>query len=281
MPPTLLSRQGAKAPAPRPSHANYFNTAEVAARYARVRPFFHAEVAERLRQFAGVPRFGRVLDVGCGSGQSALALAAIAGQVIAVDPSQSMLDQAPAHPNITYRLGCAEQLLAELNPQAGKFDLVSAGSALHWFDQERFYAQCLQLLAEPGLLAVYNHHFTAHMEGSVACKRWMRTRFAKQFPPPRRGMRDIDLPRAAACGFTLAHHSSFSHPVRFRREELIAYLLTRSNTLAVLARAEQTEAAVLDWLDRELAPIVPDGVTGSFLFKCNLWVLRRDNGAGD
>ena len=279
MPPSLLGRQGGKSPAPRSSHGNYFNTAEVAARYARARPFFHAEVAERLRQFAAVPRFGPVLDVGCGSGHSALALAAVAARVIAIDPSPCMLDQAPAHPRISYRLGCAEQLPVDLSPEAGPFDLISAGSALHWFDQERFYAGCRELLAQSGLLVVYNHHFTAHMEGSVACKRWMRTRFAKRFPPPRRGLRDIDLPRAAACGFALAHHSSFSHGVRFSREGLIAYLLTRSNTLAVLARAEQTEAAVVEWLDRELAPIVPDGETGSFIFKCNLWVLRRGDGA--
>jgi SAM-dependent methyltransferase len=244
-----------------------------------VRPFFHAEVAERVREFAGVERFGRVLDVGCGSGQSAIALAAIAGQVLAIDASQSMLDQAPARPNICYRLGFAEELGAEaLNPEAWKFDLVSAGSALHWFDQEIFYAQCRLVLAEAGLLAVYNDHFTAHMEGSVACKRWMRTRFAKRFPPPKRGMRDIDLLQAAEYGFTVAHCSSFSHVVPFSREELIAYLLTRSNTLAVLARGEETQASVADWLDCELAPIVPDGATGSFIFKCNLWVMRKNDG---
>jgi SAM-dependent methyltransferase len=279
MPSPPASRQGAAARTLPATHANYFNCSEVAARYARVRPFFHAEVAERVREFAGVERFGLVLDVGCGSGQSAMALAAVAGQVIAIDAAQSMLDQAPAHPNIRYRLGFAEQLDAELDPEAGKFDLVSAGSALHWFDQERFYAQCREVLAEPGLLAIYNDHFTAHMEGSVACKRWMRTRFAKRFPPPRRGMRDIDLPQAVACGFTVAHHSSFSHVVPFTREEMIAYLLTRSNTLAVLARGGQTQASVADWLDGELKTIVPDETTGEFIFKCNLWVLRKSEEA--
>src|ERR1039458_2669811 len=109
MPPPLPDRQGAQAASLPATPANYFDNAEVAARYASVRPFFHAEVAERLRGFAGVERFGRVLDVGCGSGQSAIALAAIAGQVTAIDASQSMLDHAPARPNIRYRLGLAGQ----------------------------------------------------------------------------------------------------------------------------------------------------------------------------
>ena len=131
------------------------------------------------------------------------------------------------------------------------------------------------MLRAAGLLAVYNDHFTAHMQDSAACKRWMRTRFAKRFPPPRRGMRDFDEPKAAEFGFTVAHRSSFSHVMPFSREELIAYLLTRSNTLAVLARGEETQPSVADWLDRELAPMVPDGATGCFVFKCNLWLLRK------
>jgi SAM-dependent methyltransferase len=275
MPPRLPDRQDAQArPLPAAS-PNYFSGAEVAARYARVRPFFHAEVAERLRAFAGVERFGRVLDVGCGSGQSSIALAAIAGQVIAIDASQSMLDHAEAGPNIGYRLGSAEQLNLAVGEEAGEFDLVSAASALHWFDQDRFYPQCRQVLAPGGLLAVYNDHFTAHMQGSDACKRWMRTRFAKRFPPPRRGMRDFDEKKAAEFGFTVVHHSSFSHLVPFTRQELIAYLLTRSNTLAPLARGEHSQPSVVEWLDRELLPIVPDGATGSFIFKCNLWLMRQ------
>lgn len=258
-----------------PPAPNYFSSAEVAARYSRVRPFFHAEVAERLRGLAGVERFGKVLDVGCGSGQSSIALAAIAAQVTAIDPSQEMLNQAPPRPNIRYQLGVAEQL----DFAAGEFDLVSAGCALHWFDQERFYAQCRAVLPESGLLAVYNDHFTTHMQDSPGCRHWMRTRFAKQFPPPRRGMRDIDERKATESGFAIAHRGWFNHLVRFSREELIAYLLTRSNTLAVLSRGDQTQRSVLDWLDRELAPIVPDGAIGAFLFKCNFWLMRKANAA--
>ena len=271
MPASLPHRPGAKACLHTVAPPNYFSTVEVAERYHRVRPFYHAEVAERLRGFAGIERFGRVLDVGCGSGHSAIALAAIAAEVTAIDPSQSMLDHAPPRPNIRYQLGFAEQL----DFAAGEFDLVSAASALHWFDQERFYAQCRRVLSESGVLAVYNDHFTSHMQGSPSCKRWMRTRFARRFPPPRRGMRDFDECKAAEFGFAVAHRCSFSHLVTFSRPELIAYLLTRSNTLAVLSRGEQSERSVIEWLDCELAPIVPDGGSGSFIFKCNLWMMRK------
>jgi SAM-dependent methyltransferase len=265
------SQPGVKPHLPSAALPNYFTSAEVAARYTEVRPFFHDEAVERLRKFAGVARFQRALDVGCGTGQSSIALAAVADQVAAIDPSEGMLKHASLRPNIAYQLGVAERL----DFGAGEFDLVSAGSALHWFDQDRFFAQCQKVLAPAGLLAVYNDHFTAHMQDVAACKPWMRTRFAKRFPPPRRGMRDIDERKAAEGGFTVAHRSSFSHLVPFSREEFIAYLLTRSNTLDAIQCGEETQASIADWLRRELAPIVPDGITSSFIFKCNLWLLRK------
>jgi len=249
---------------------NYFTSETVAARYTKVRPFFHQEALRRLCGFAAIERFHRALDVGCGTGQSSVALASIADRVIAMDASQEMLNHAPSLPNVSYRLGVAEQL----DFPAGEFDLVSASSALHWFDQERFFSQCRKVLAPAGLLAVCNDHFTTHMQDAPACTRWMRTRFAKRFPSPRRGMRDIDERKALDAGFTVAHRSSFTHLVCFSREEFIAYLLTRSNTLAALQRGDQSEASVAEWLGRELAPILPDGVSGQFLFKCNLWLLR-------
>jgi SAM-dependent methyltransferase len=262
---------------------NYFTSAEVAARYTKVRPFFHDEVADRLRAFAGVHRFRSALDVGCGSGQSSVALAAIADRVIAVDASQGMLSHAAVRPNIVYQLGFAEQL----NFAPAEFDLVSVGSALHWFDQDRFFAQCRKVMAPLALLAVYNDHFTAHMQpaplangalpnlaAAMTSQRWLRTRFLKRFPAPQRGMRDINELKAAECGFEVVQRSSFNHLVPFSREEFIAYLLTLSNTLAAIHSGKETHLSIVDWLDGELTSMIPDGVIGSFIFKCNLWLLR-------
>jgi ubiquinone/menaquinone biosynthesis C-methylase UbiE len=267
---TSLQEQVPKPGSTPASSPNYFANSEVAARYVSSRPFFQGEVVERIRRVTGVQRFRRALDVGCGSGQSSVALASLADHVIAIDPSESMLEHAPRHPRITYQLGFAEQL----NFSAADFDLVSVGSALHWFDQDRFFAQCRNVMAPDGVLAVYNDHFTAHMQQTVACKRWMRTRFAKRFRAPRRGMRDMDEPKAARYELSVTHRSSFDHPVPFSREEFITYLLTRSNTLAAIQSGKETHQSVVDWLDHELTPILPDGLTGSFIFKCNLWLMQ-------
>jgi len=263
-------RQNADPARQQASLPNFFACPEVAARYRDVRPFFHARVAQQISAFSGLSRFSRALDVGCGTGQSTVALAEIADSVIAIDSSQEMLDRAAPCPNVRYQLGVGEQL----NFGAGEFPLISVGSALHWFDQDRFFAECRRVLSQEGLLAVYNDHFTTHMEGVASFHRWMRVGFGNRFPVPRRGMRDIDESKAVAAGFQIAQRSAFNHLVPLSLDDLIAYLLTRSNTLAAIHAGRTTTAGVSDWLREQLSPFLPDRVTGSFLFKCNLWLLR-------
>jgi hypothetical protein len=63
--------------------------------------------------------------------------------------------------------------------------------------------------------------------------------------------------------------------VAFSRDEFISYLLTCSNTLAAIHSGRETQQSIVDWLSNELTSIVPDGVIGSFIFKCNLWLMRK------
>jgi SAM-dependent methyltransferase len=252
------------------STPNYFADAAAAERYHRARPLYHTAVVRWICEATGGGHFRRVLDVGCGSGHSTVALRAMADEVVGVDASEGMLEQAQAAKGIRYELGRAE----ELNFANGAFELVTVGSALHWFARDRFYAACRRVLAEDGALVVYNDHFTAHMQGVVKCKQWMRTRFVKRFPRPR-GMRDIDESEAVQGGFEVEQRGSFSHVVSFTRAQFVAYLMTRSSTLASIDSGRETAESVADWLNNELAAIVPADAGGEFVFKCNLWLLRR------
>jgi len=86
-------------------------------------------------QLAGLNGTEKVLDVGCGAGHTALAFAAVAREVVAVDLTAEMLGVAASLAvergveNLTFRLGDAEAIPAEL----GEFDLVvTRYSAHHW-----------------------------------------------------------------------------------------------------------------------------------------------------
>ena len=82
--------------------------AAVAEHYAAFRPPLHRLILERLIRPGETFSVG--LDVGCGTGYSAVALAHFCDRVIGIDSSASMLDQAQPHPRITYLHASGEQL---------------------------------------------------------------------------------------------------------------------------------------------------------------------------
>jgi len=121
----------------------------------------------RVDYFRGV--FGgfagkRVLDVGCGGGILAEALAREGARVTGVDPSEKSLAVARAHAarsrlTIEYRAGTAEDLTAA--SFAGTFDLVFAVDVLeHVDDLERSLAAIAQLLAPGRALGFLTHNRT-------------------------------------------------------------------------------------------------------------------------
>ena len=80
---------------------------QVAKHYDAYRPPLHARILERC---VGKSSFSSGLDVGCGSGDSSVALAGICSDVIGIDPSQAMVDRAKAHARVEYRQTEAGQL---------------------------------------------------------------------------------------------------------------------------------------------------------------------------
>ena len=241
----------------------------MAERYARVRPQYHPQAVRWICEAAGRASLGRVLDVGCGTGHSTLALAAVAESVVGVDTSAEMLALAPKAVNVCYRQCAAEEM--DFPPES--FDVVVVASAMHWLAPKMFLEQLHKILTPSGCLAIYNDHFTATMLQNPECKRWLRTSLYRRFPPLR-GLRDLDEAAAAAEGFSVAARDSFNHTVHYSRQEFADFLLTRSNTLAKISDSHESADSAERWILDELAAFVPvEG--GEFLFKCNLWLLTR------
>jgi 2-polyprenyl-6-hydroxyphenyl methylase/3-demethylubiquinone-9 3-methyltransferase len=130
----------------------------------------HQLNAIRVEYFRGVfGGFGgkRVLDVGCGGGILAEALAREGAVVSAVDPSEQSLAAARAHAaqsglSIDYRAGTAEHLASRgVAGGAGGFDLVFAVDVLeHVDDLDRSVAAIAAVLAPGGGLGFLTHNRT-------------------------------------------------------------------------------------------------------------------------
>jgi len=104
----------------------HYGTA-VAAHYAAFRPPLHRRILERLIRPGETFAVG--LDIGCGTGYSAAALAHFCDRVIGVDPSAAMLEAAQPHPRITYLHASGGQLSHAL---AERVDAVTFAGSLFY-----------------------------------------------------------------------------------------------------------------------------------------------------
>jgi ubiquinone/menaquinone biosynthesis C-methylase UbiE len=119
--------------------------------YARYRPRYPQELYDFVLGSVSGRRVA--WDCATGNGQVATELARYFAQVEATDLSARQLAEAPALPNVRYRVSPAETTPF---PDA-QFDLVTVGQALHWFDFERFYAEVRRILRPGGVLAAWGY----------------------------------------------------------------------------------------------------------------------------
>jgi SAM-dependent methyltransferase len=100
--------------------------------YARYRPGYPAGLLELVSGRAGLDGSGRLLDLGCGTGNVAIPLAAHVEEVVAVDVEPEMLAELErvAPPNVRTIEARAE----DVDESWGTFRLTTVGAALHRFD---------------------------------------------------------------------------------------------------------------------------------------------------
>ena len=107
---------------------------------------------ESLAAAAGPAGEGRVLDVGCGAGHTAIALAGRAREVVALDLTEAMLEQAKALAwargleNVSFRHGDASALPFEDD----SFDLVACRQCAHHFARPDLAVQEVARVLKPG-----------------------------------------------------------------------------------------------------------------------------------
>ncbi|MFJ4224957.1 class I SAM-dependent methyltransferase [Microbacterium sp. NPDC089695] len=123
----------------------------IGADYDRYRPGFPADAADLL-----IPeRVDTALDLGAGTGKFTRLLLDRAETVIAVEPSEAMLDVLRANlPAVSARAGNAEAIPCP----ATSVDVVTVAQAFHWFDREPACAEIARVLRPGGILGLLWNH---------------------------------------------------------------------------------------------------------------------------
>jgi SAM-dependent methyltransferase len=236
----------------------------LAARYATYRPHYPPELVGVLADRSERP--DTAWDIGCGSGQLSVALAARFGRVIATDPAQAQLDHAERDPRVEYRLASAE---ASGLPDAS-VDLAVAAQAAHWFDWPRFVVEVGRVVRPGGLVALVTYR-SAELAGEAGELLVAYYRQIEPYWPSGRGhvnnsYRDLALPWPAVAAPPIAMTATWT------RDEMVGYITTWSATARLVAA--RGEGAV-DELRRRLAAVWPDHEPREVYFPLTIKLARR------
>jgi SAM-dependent methyltransferase len=190
-----------------------------AAVYDRFRPAYSPEIADWM---LGHPEPGRrlqVLDLATGTGQLAGVLLAAGHDVVAVEPDPGMRAFAEQRLGAAYvRAGSAEAIPLD----DASVDVITVGTAWHWFDKDLAPAELARVLRPSGLLSVawnlrddrvpWVDAYEAIVDGQDRVKRLTETRFIAPpqfFAPAEHAELTYEVPMAPSELVGLA--SSFSY----------------------------------------------------------------------
>lgn len=120
--------------------------------YARYRRPYPKKLFENIVEHYHLAGQGRLLDLGCGTGEITIPLAPHFKEAIGLDPEEEMLNEAMRKAaeenvrNIVWMRARAE----EIGPPMGMFRLTTMGVSFHWFDQELVLAKVYELTESGG-----------------------------------------------------------------------------------------------------------------------------------
>jgi len=123
-----------------------------AAHYAAYRPSLHGPILKKLLGEHGQDGVG--LDVGCGTGQSAVALSGHCRYVFGIDPSEAMLALAPEHSAVEFRRQ-TKAALADQIPGL-RFDLVAFAGSLFYQNKAEIVICFPDLLSPKAKVVIYD-----------------------------------------------------------------------------------------------------------------------------
>lgn len=126
----------------------------VAELYDRGRPTYPPEIFDELVALSGTPGGGRVIEIGCGTGQATVAMAKRGYRITAVELGPNLASIAARnlapYPNVDVQVAAFEDWPLPPEP----FDLVMAATSFHWLDADLSVPKIAAALRPGGAVAI-------------------------------------------------------------------------------------------------------------------------------
>ncbi len=128
-----------------------------AARHYFARTTYAPRLVRKVVADLALDRDDRVLDLGCGPGLLAIALAPFVGEVVAVDPAAGMLEAGrTAAAGVAENVRFVEGSSNDLGDQFGRFRLVTMGRSFHWMDRADTLKRLDAIVEADGAVALFD-----------------------------------------------------------------------------------------------------------------------------
>lgn len=181
-----------------------------ASHYDSHRPAPPAVLGSLLSTLAQTPRPALVVDLGCGTGLSTRYWTDKADQVVGIEPTDSMREQAESvsAPNISYRKGFSHD--TGLPDHCAQ--IVTCSQALHWMDPIPTFKEAARILVSGGVFAAYDYDWppvTGNWEADAAYEACM--------------IRGRELEKEHGIAATLHQWDKLTHLERMRESGAFRY----------------------------------------------------------
>ena len=258
--------------------------------YLAGRPPYPPRLIEHVAALTGLARRGaasasapggvvpgtRVLDLGCGPGQLAVAFARLGAQVLAVDPEPEMLRIARAAAGeapIRFMQGSSE----DLGPALGRVDLVVMGRSFHWMDRAETLRR-LDAMIEPGGAVVLFGDSHPAVPDNAWRAAWREVEERYRMPGSGRPHHGDDWVRHEAVLLDSAFCRLDSVSAIDRCQVSIATMVERAQSTSThsASRLGHRMDAFLEQIVRALEPFTHDGMITEVVQIYALIASRRD-----
>lgn len=127
--------------------------------YAKYRPGIPSEVIDIIIKHFSIGLNDRILDIGCGTGQVALAMEGRCSEMVCMDSDPEMLKQAKKltnNSNLKFTwINQDSKVLRTVKSKIGSFKLATICRAFHWMNQKQVLNDLNDLIKEEGGIAIF------------------------------------------------------------------------------------------------------------------------------
>ena len=229
-----------------------------------------SEIFSASSDLAAPKKFQKALDIGCGTGISTVPLTEIANEVIGIDPSINMLNQADqTNKKVSYQVASAENL-----PFEDKiFDLVIFSVSFHFTNQKKALAEAARVLIDNGTLIIYYTAFTG-IE-SEEYQNWINNTLRAKYPYYYQANREFTTQDLKTSAFPNISEIKYQDDMIVDKNDLSHILMTLASVFDKAESQKEDPKQIKNWMMESLAPLFCMQKTLKFRWDVSIWNMKR------